>query len=161
MKTLAIIGYSGSGKTTLLCALIPLLRAAGLHVGAIKATHHDVRWDQPGKDSWRLQEAGAEPLLLAGPQRWYLNRAAEPGDWTAMLASLQPPPDLVLSEGNQDWPIPRLLIHRAALGKGLRWRPDDEVLAIASDIPLAVDVPCLDLNDPEAIAHFLLHWFGE
>ncbi|MEY2343098.1 molybdopterin-guanine dinucleotide biosynthesis protein B [Acidithiobacillus sp. IBUN Pt1247-S3] len=161
MKTLAIIGYSGSGKTTLLCALIPWLRKAGLRVAAIKATHHDVRWDEPGKDSWRLQEAGAEPLLLVGPQRWYLNRVADPGNWAAMLASLQPEPDLVLSEGNQDWPIPRLLVHRAALEKGLRWDPGDDVLAVASDTPLDTSVPCLDLNDPAAIAQFILHWYGE
>ncbi|WP_346347714.1 molybdopterin-guanine dinucleotide biosynthesis protein B [Igneacidithiobacillus siniensis] len=161
MLTLGIIGYSGVGKTTLLCSLIPHLRAGGLRVAAIKASHHDVRWDQPGKDSWRLQEAGAEPVLLAGPQRWYLNRAAAPGDWEAMLASLQPRPDLVLSEGNQDWPIPRLLVHRAALGRELRWNPGDQVLAVASDTPLQLDVPCLDLNDPSAIAQFILHWYGE
>ncbi|MDD3760508.1 MAG: molybdopterin-guanine dinucleotide biosynthesis protein B [Acidithiobacillus sp.] len=161
MKTLAIIGYSGSGKTTLLCALLPLLREAGLRVAAIKATHHDVRWDEPGKDSWRLQQAGGEPTLLVGPNRWYLSRAAAPGDWQAMLETLHPVPDLVLSEGNQDWPIPRLLVHRAAMGRELRWRAGEEVLAVASDIPLEIGVPCLDLNDPLAIARFLLHWYGE
>jgi molybdopterin-guanine dinucleotide biosynthesis protein B len=161
MKVLGIVGYSGAGKTTLFCALLPLLRAQGLRVGAIKATHHDVRWDQPGKDSWRLQEAGAEPVLLAGPKRWYLSRAAAPGDWAAQLATLQPVPDLVLSEGNTDWPVPRLLVHRAALGKPLRRFAGDQVLAVATDAAIETDLPCLDLNDPPSIARFLLTWYGE
>ncbi len=161
MKALGFVGYSGAGKTTLLCALLPRLRSAGLRVAVVKATHHDIRWDQPGKDSYRLQEAGADPVLLAGPQRWYLNRPAANGDWQSLLATLQPPPDLVLSEGNTAWPIPRILVHRGGLQRSLRWEPHDPVLFIASDETLSTPFPCLDLNDPATITQYILDWYGE
>ncbi|WP_193394275.1 molybdopterin-guanine dinucleotide biosynthesis protein B [Aquitalea magnusonii] len=68
MYVLGVAGYSGSGKTTLLEKIIPLLLAAGVDVAVIKHTHHDVDWDQPGKDSWRHRQAGARQVLLAGAQ---------------------------------------------------------------------------------------------
>lgn len=59
-------GQSGSGKTTLIEKLIGPLKAAGLRVGAIKRSHHDVEVDSKGKDSYRFREAGANPAVIAG-----------------------------------------------------------------------------------------------
>ncbi len=161
MKILGITGHSGSGKTTLLCHVIPLLRENRLQVAAIKATHHDIRWDTPGKDSYRLQEAGADPVLLQGPQRWYMARRAVPGDWDTLVASLQPPPDLVLSEGNHGWEIPGIEVYRSALGKPRRCPAHGSTIAIASDGPIPGRLPVLDLNRPQEICEFILQWYGE
>ncbi|HCL4722877.1 TPA: molybdopterin-guanine dinucleotide biosynthesis protein B, partial [Salmonella enterica] len=35
---------------------------------------------------------------------------------------------------------------------------DEHVIAVASDIPLAVAVPVLDLNDVSQISTFILRW---
>ena len=61
--------YSGTGKTTLLTRLLPLLSGQGLRVGMIKHSHHDFEIDKPGKDSYRLREAGAQQVLIASPHR--------------------------------------------------------------------------------------------
>ena len=58
MKVFGIAGYSGMGKTTLLERLVPLLRARGLVVSLIKHSHKAIEIDRPGKDSYRLREAG-------------------------------------------------------------------------------------------------------
>ncbi|MGC9128475.1 MAG: molybdopterin-guanine dinucleotide biosynthesis protein B [Acidithiobacillus sp.] len=163
MKAFGIVGYSGSGKTTLLCALIPYLREAGLQVAAIKATHHDIDWDQPGKDSYRLREAGAEAVLLQGPERCFVVRRS-PRHWRTTLDLLGTGLDLVLVEGNKDWPIPKIEVHRPALGRGLWAEQDPQVIAVASDGPLtgpaADTLPRLDLNDPPAIGRYLLTSMG-
>ena len=65
MKVAAVTGFSGSGKTTLLVALIRRYVAEGKRVGAIKHTHHVLNEERRG-DTGRFQDAGAEPVILAG-----------------------------------------------------------------------------------------------
>ena len=159
MKAFGIVGYSGSGKTTLLCALIPWFRANGLRVAAIKATHHDIEWDRPGKDSYRLREAGAEAVLLQGPKRSFLTRQSS-SDWRVSLDWLGSGLDLVLVEGKKDWPIPKIEVYRPELGHRLWAEQDPGVVAIASDQPLTGPLPRLDLNDPPAIGRYILASIG-
>ncbi len=63
--TVAVTGRSGSGKTSALECAIRELRGRGVRVLAVKYTHHGV--DVRGKDSWRLNEAGAVAVLAIGP----------------------------------------------------------------------------------------------
>ncbi len=35
---------------------------------------------------------------------------------------------------------------------------DDYVIAVASDVPLAVDVPLLDINNIQQVADFVTQW---
>ena len=75
--------FSGTGKTTLLLKLLPLLKQRGLRVGVVKHAHHTFEMDYPGKDSYRLREAGADEMLVAARCRFALIRecpepAAEP-----------------------------------------------------------------------------------
>ncbi|WP_414039510.1 molybdopterin-guanine dinucleotide biosynthesis protein B [Acidithiobacillus sp. M4-SHS-6] len=162
MKTIAVIGYSGSGKTTLLCALIPLLHAKGLRIAVVKATHHEVDWDTPGKDSFRLREAGAEAVLLQGPKRWFTTcRAPETVDLESMAACLPTPADLLFLEGHKGLPIPKIEVHRPSLQKPLLALEDPQIIAVASDVPLSIHCSVLDLNAPETIAKFIHTWIHE
>ena len=162
MKALGVAGYSGSGKTTLLCALIPLLRAADLRIAMVKSTHHDVDWDTPGKDSYRLREAGAETVMLQGPKRWFTTcPAPEQVTLESIVASLPAPADLLLIEGNKALPIPKIEVHRPALQKPLLAAEDHRIIAVASDATLLTHCAVLDLNAPESIAQFIHHWIHE
>ena len=54
--------------------------------------------------------------------------------------------------------LPKIEVHRKAFHRELicRGERDDPALAaVASDEPLALDVPVLELNDPGAIAEFI------
>ena len=110
MKAFCITGYSGSGKTTLLEGLIPLIVARGLKVSLIKHTHHNFDVDRPGKDSYRLREAGCTEVMLLSNTRWALMHELRGGpepDLAAQLAVLSPC-DLVLVEGYKHAPLPKL-----------------------------------------------------
>lgn len=157
---LGIAAWSGTGKTTLLKQLLPLLRANGLRVGMLKHAHHEFDIDHPGKDSYELRKAGAERMLVASARRWALMvEAPQPGDvslWD-MLAQLgRDSLDLVLVEGFKHERFPKLELHRAAIGKPLLFPDDDAIIAVASDTPLDTALPQLDINDPAAIAAFIL-----
>ena len=69
VPVLGVAAYSGTGKTTLLVRLIPLLTAKGLRIGLIKHSHHHFEIDHPEKDSFRLREAGANPVMLSSKYR--------------------------------------------------------------------------------------------
>lgn len=154
MKALALVGWSGSGKTTLLTALLPLLTARGLSVSTIKHAHHGFDMDRPGKDSFRHRAAGAHEVLVASEHRWALLHEGAGEEWTlnSLLARLAPV-DLVLVEGFKSGPCPKLEVHRPALGKPPLWPGRTDILAVASDAPLAAcDRPVLPLDRPDAIA---------
>ena len=164
MKVFGFAGYSGSGKTTLIEKLIPRFTARGLAVSLIKHTHHNFDVDQPGKDSWRHRQAGASEVLLTCDTRWVLmheRRGAPEATLEDQLALLSPC-DLVLVEGFKQTPISKLEIHRPAHGKPPIWPENPSVVAVATNdaSQLLVDclLPTLDLDDPDAIAQFILDY---
>ena len=167
MKVFGLAGYSGSGKTTLLEALIPRLNAAGLRVSLIKHAHHRFDIDQPGKDSYRLREAGCSEVLLVSESRWVLMHElrGEPEPSLEEQIARFSDCDLVLVEGFKNTPIPKLEVHRPSVGKPLIAGGGIEtIVAVATDEPDVVRrqtaLPILDLNDRGAIADFILRHQG-
>ncbi len=161
MRAIGICGWSGSGKTTLIEGLLPALARAGLTVSTIKHAHHGFDIDRPGKDSHRHRLAGAREVLLAGPDRWALlhETAVEPA-LEALLARLEPV-DVVLVEGFKHDRIPKIEVHRPALGREPLWPSDPDIVAIASDTTLpGCDRRLLPLGDPASIAAWLLDFLG-
>lgn len=158
MYVLGVAGYSGSGKTTLLEKVIPLLCAAGVDVAVIKHTHHDVDWDQPGKDSWRHREAGARQVLLAGARRRLLVETMPQGNDAPLashVAALRPC-DLVLAEGFKHEPVPRLEVYDPALGHAPLCQHDPLVLAVVTDADIATDLPRFRRDDAAGVARFII-----
>ncbi len=157
MKTIGFIGYSNSGKTTLIEKLIPIFRARGLSVSAIKNAHHGFDMDRPGKDSFRYREAGAGQVLIATGQRWAL--LTETPEQSATLEELLhrlDACDLVIIEGfKSEGRVPRIEVRRTANTEPPIFPHDPNVIAVAADYEVETDLPRLDLNDPEAVADFI------
>ena len=162
MKVIGFAGFSGSGKTTLVERLIPALKLMGLRVSVVKHAHHAFDIDHPGKDTWRHREAGAFEVVVASDRRLALMREFEqPAKLSVhhLLAELYDGVDWVLVEGFKDSNLPKVEVWRAASGKAARYPEDDFVVAIATDspdqLPMPTLRPVLDLNDPDALAHWL------
>ncbi|HRJ52708.1 MAG TPA: molybdenum cofactor guanylyltransferase MobA [Candidatus Thiothrix moscowensis] len=162
---LGFCAYSGTGKTTLLTQVIPLLKAAGLRIAVVKHTHHVIDLDQPGKDSYRMREAGAQQVVLASHQRIISlrevghERQREASLADAISGILPENTDLILVEGFKHEPYPKIELHRPSVGKPLMFPTDGNIIAIATDDP-ALDVPPhlpkLDLNQPQTVADYIL-----
>ncbi|ATX00864.1 molybdopterin-guanine dinucleotide biosynthesis protein B [Citrobacter freundii] len=160
---LAIAAWSGTGKTTLLKKLIPELRARGIRPGLIKHTHHNMDVDTPGKDSYELRKAGAAQTLVASQQRWALmvETPEEPELDLAYLVSRMDAStlDMVLLEGFKHEPVAKIVLFRDGCGHSPEELAIDEyVIAVASDVPLALDVPLLDINDIQQLTDFITQW---
>ena len=162
MKVIGIAGYSGSGKTTLIEKVIPLLVQEGLRVSLIKHAHHEFDVDQPGKDSYRHRHAGCAEVLISSSTRWALMHelrgAAEPSlqDQLRQFS----PCDLVIVEGYKSEPIPKIEVHRRSGHTPLIHPEDPHVVAVATDEPLDTHLPQIDVNDPEAVARFIVQHLG-
>lgn len=163
MKVVGFAGFSGSGKTTLVERLIPALKLRGLRVSVVKHAHHKFDIDHPGKDTFRHREAGAFEVVVASDRRLALMREFEqPGRLTVhhLLAELYDGVDWVLVEGFKDSNLLKVEVWRAEAGKPARYPDDDFVVAIATDsadrLPEPTLRPVLDLNDPEALATWLV-----
>lgn len=165
-RAVTVIGFvagSGTGKTTLLERVVPLLVDAGLEVGVIKLTHHDVDVDVPGKDSHRLRSAGARRTLLASPQRWMLIGETPGGngipDIDYLLGRMDADRlDVVLVEGGRHLPIPRLRLYRSGVESPREEGADASVVAVVCDAePPGVPpgIPRLDIDDPAQVAGFI------
>jgi molybdopterin-guanine dinucleotide biosynthesis protein B len=77
-----------------------------------------------------------------------------------LLAELYEGVDWVLVEGFKDSDLQKIEVWRAEADKPARYPDDDFIVALATDspqdLPQPTMRPVLDLNDPEAIAHWLV-----
>jgi molybdopterin-guanine dinucleotide biosynthesis protein MobB len=156
---IAIVGNSGAGKTTLLEQLIPALKRKGVRVGVIKHDAHRFDIDHPGKDSHRLTAAGADTMMITSAEKLAMvKRHSASPPIEKLLERYFSDIDLVLVEGFRGSSLPKIEVHRKEFRRALicrgEWN-DPNLAAVASDEPLDLDVPVLDLDDPEAIAEFI------
>lgn len=162
---LGFAAYSGVGKTTLLSRIIPLLKQQGLRVGLIKHGHHNFDVDIPGKDSYRLRQAGASPVMIVSKYRRAIITELTPGQEPRLDDQLklfdQSELDLVLVEGFKAEIFPKIELHRTGLGHPLLYPNDPNIIAIACDgaLDIPADLAQLDINQPEQVAAFILTRF--
>lgn len=159
VPALSFVARSGTGKTTLIEAVIRELKGRGYRVGAIKHDAHRFSIDHPGKDSQRMTAAGADVMLISSAQQLALVRSHPVAPSIAeLLSTYCGDVDIVLTEGLKHGTLPKIEVHRRACGAELFCRGernDPNLIAVASDEPLTLDVPCLDLNAPAQVADFI------
>jgi len=158
-KAVSFVAKSGTGKTTLLEKVIAELKGRGYRVGVIKHDAHRFNIDHPGKDSYRLTAAGADTMLVASPEKLALvKQHAESPPIEELIATYFSDVDLILTEGFKKSGLPKIEVHRKERSATLLCRGeqhDPSLLAVASDEPLQLDVPVLDLNNPAQVADFV------
>jgi molybdopterin-guanine dinucleotide biosynthesis protein B len=152
IPVVSIVGRSNTGKTTLIEKMIKELVARGYRVATIKHNLHGFDIDHPGKDSWRHREAGARLTVLASPKKVALIKDVD-RDYTIdeIRDRYVEDADILLVEGYKENDFPKIEVFRSSLGVELLSRKEGNLLAVASDRPLGVDVPCLDINDARGI----------
>ena len=154
----SVVGRSDSGKTTFLEKLIPALKTRGLRVAVVKHDSHGFEMDRPGKDTWRLRQAGADAVMISSPSQMALIRSGLDREATldelAELISNQV--DLVLTEGYKSGNKPKIEVSRVVISGGELLCTKEELLAVVSDGPRPIDVPRFDLEDAGGVADLLV-----
>jgi molybdopterin-guanine dinucleotide biosynthesis protein B len=164
---LGFAAYSGTGKTTLLTQLIPLLKQSGITPGVIKHSHHNFDIDKPGKDSYQLRAAGANPVMLVSAYRRAIvtdfSQIKEPQLQEQVDIFDQSGIDLILVEGFKAEKFPKIELHRPSLNKPRLYPDDDSIIAVASDedLSLPAHITPLDINNTQQILKFVIDFIGK
>jgi molybdopterin-guanine dinucleotide biosynthesis protein MobB len=155
VPVISFVGNSGVGKTTFLEKLIGVLKARGYRVAAIKHDAHKFEIDYPGKDSWRLTQAGSDVTIISSRDKLALIERSETerslGDLVQMVSGRV---DIVLTEGYRGAAAMKIEVSRKAHSHILTARLDD-LIAIVTDERFEYPVPQFDLEDAPGVADFL------
>lgn len=152
-----VVGRSDSGKTTFLEKLIPCLKARGLKLAVVKHDRHGFEMDRPGKDTWRLREAGADAVMISAPNQMALIRARLEQELSLdeLAGLVDGAVDLVLTEGYKAGDKPKIEVSRLGVSNGELLCTREELLAIVADRPIPMDVPQFGLEDAQGVAALL------
>jgi molybdopterin-guanine dinucleotide biosynthesis adapter protein len=152
---ISVVGRSGSGKTTFLERLIPELIQRGYRVGCIKHDAHRFEVDYPGKDTWRLREAGSRWVAIANDHKLaVMGQVDAPPTLAALAAHFGDAVDLILTEGYRQAGMPRIEVVRTAWSSEPLSRLD-ELLALVTDRQFDVPCPCFGLEDGVGVADLI------
>jgi molybdopterin-guanine dinucleotide biosynthesis adapter protein len=166
-KAIPILGFvaskSNAGKTTLITKLIETFAKRNIRVSVVKHAHHQFDIDHKGKDSYKIREAGAVQTLIASSERWALMTemsrtpdAAIEADLTALLAQLNTNyADIIFVEGFKRETIAKIEIIDAKENHTPIAETDPQVIAIVSDIPIAIQMPQFKRDASDEIADFI------
>jgi molybdopterin-guanine dinucleotide biosynthesis protein B len=154
---LSVVGYSDSGKTTYLERLIPELVKRGIRITVVKHDVHGFEVDTPGKDSFRLKQAGAATAVISSPEKIAVIADT---DRDLTLAEIRDrfggDADLILSEGYKNDVHPKIEVFRRGVHTSLLCSNDETLFAIAADTDLTAPVPVFPLDDPSRMADLIM-----
>lgn len=156
-----IVGFvarSGTGKTTLIERVIPILKAQGYKLAVIKHDAHRFDMDHPGKDTWRIAQAGADIVAISSKEKVAVIEKVEEEKSLSQIIAMFSKVDIILTEGFKRTSIPKIEVFRSEVGQDLLSASED-LLAIASDVPWNVGVPCYHIDDAEGVAAEIASYF--
>jgi molybdopterin-guanine dinucleotide biosynthesis protein B len=152
---ISFVGNSGVGKTTFLERLIPVFKDRGYRVAAIKHDAHRFEIDYPGKDSWRLTQAGSDVTIISSRDKLALiERTSSERRLSDLVEMVDGRADVVLTEGYRGAAAFKIEVSRKAHSHVITARLDD-LIAIVTDEPFDYDVPQFELDDAAGVADLL------
>ncbi len=156
---MAFIGPHAVGKTTLLTRLVHFWVQRGWRIGVLKSTKEGRgATDQPGTDTSRYREAGAEPVALWAKEEAVIYHGPlkrESHFWHFIFQHFGDC-DLVLAEGFKGLSsLPKIEVARREVSSNLLLETVPGVVALVSDFRPQVSVPVFDLEDIEGLARFV------
>lgn len=154
IPVISIVSKSGSGKTTFLEKIIRELKNRGFKVAVIKHDTHGFDIDKPGKDTWRHAQAGADIVTISSPKKFALIEKRENELSLDEVILRISGVDIILTEGYKRQNKPKIEVFRSAAHKDLLCDPN-ELIALASDIPWELNVPCYDINDTQGMTDLI------
>jgi len=96
-----VVGYKDSGKTSIIEKIVRRITDQGYRVFVIKHVHDpNFSFDTPGKDSWRIAQAGAKMVaLISGTRRVIMENAEFREEDLSRLLEFGGDSDLIILEG--------------------------------------------------------------
>ncbi|MFW5838017.1 MAG: molybdopterin-guanine dinucleotide biosynthesis protein B, partial [Desulfovibrionaceae bacterium] len=157
-RIVCVAGKKKCGKTTFLEKLIAALGRRGMRAAVVKHDRHGFQMDQPGKDTFRLKQAGAVAAAICSPDQVGLVRdvAAEPT--LSQVAEMYfSDVDIVLAEGYSSSHHPKIEVFRPEAHDSLLCEVQHGLVAVVTDAAdVDPGVPVFGLDDGDGVAEFIL-----
>lgn len=157
---ISVVGKSNVGKTTLLEKLLPEIKKRGYRVATIKHDVHGFNIDQPGKDTWKHAQAGADIVVISSPQKMAIIEKVDEERTLDEIAKKLDHIDLIITEGYKRQDKPKIEVFRSEVSDTLLCEKE-ELFAVATDVPLNIGVPEFDLDDSAGIIDLIQEKFLE
>ena len=112
--------------------------------------------DRPGKDSWRFREAGADAVMIIGPEGLSPAGKLKP-EQLAEFELLAGDVDIVLQEGFKKTAKNKIEVFRAGISaEQPLCLTDPSFRALVSDAPFDTTILRFDINDTSGITEYLI-----
>lgn len=162
LPVITVTGWSNSGKTTFFTNVVRIMSGWGLSVAVIKHHGHAPGGvDQEGKDSWKYEQSGANPVILSASSQYamFVSTPEREATRDELVALLPDTVDLVIVEGFRAAAEGAVELSRKATGKGPKLSPEERIALITDDEELAASVcaegkPVFGLEDFEDVAAY-------
>ena len=158
VPVVSLVGYSDSGKTTVMQNLIRILKQRGYRIAAVKHASHGYTMDSDGTDSWNYAQAGADKVIIAGPQSLTIHELLQQEMPLAEIVNRIGNIDMILAEGFKKEPGPKIEIFRQGISEN-RITGIDNLVATISDIELPEELPHFSFEELDKVADFIVQRF--
>ncbi len=157
VPVVSVVGWSKSGKTSFLERLIQAAKKRKMRVVAVKHTHHKI--EEGKKDTARLREAGADPVLLVSKDLFILTKKiGDDFEIEKILEDLAIDADIVFAEGFKKSRWPKIEVY-SERGEPL-FKKDPNIVALISEKPVISELPIFDPKNPEEVLEFIIRRFS-
>jgi molybdopterin-guanine dinucleotide biosynthesis protein B len=151
----SIVGKSGVGKTAVVEKLVTELKKRNYRVATVKHSASGFEMDREGKDTWRHSRAGSDTVAISSPQKIAVIRNVDHDHSLAELYRyIGPDFDIIIAEGFKHDRTAKIEVHRKRFGRRLTCHKD-ELLAVATDENLKLDIPQFGLDDARGMADLI------
>jgi molybdopterin-guanine dinucleotide biosynthesis protein B len=159
IPVISVVGRSNVGKTTFLEKVVKELKGRGYRVAIIKHDTHGFEIDQPGKDSWRMAQAGSDVVVLSSADKMAMIK--KPGQELSLdqLAALvEDGVDIIISEGYKSADKPKIEVFRSGVSDKIVSQ-EQELVALVTDQHIDLGVPQFAPDDVSAVVDLLVEKF--
>lgn len=158
---ISVVGNSNSGKTTLLEKVVKELKVRGYRVAVVKHSPHGFDMDCPGKDSWRLTQAGSDIVALSSTDKVAFVERLEKELTLAQIRTLfDAKVDIVLAEGYKNGDAAKILVLTTEQDKEWLCR-EEKPLATVSARLSSLGMPQFDDDDVTHVIDLLIAQIGK
>jgi molybdopterin-guanine dinucleotide biosynthesis protein B len=159
IPVISVVGRSNVGKTTFLEKAVKELKDRGYRLAVIKHDIHGFEVDQPGKDSWRLTQAGSDVVVLSSAEKMAMVKKPDQELSLDQLAALVADVvDIIISEGYKSADKPKIEVLRAGVSDKVLSK-EQELIALVTDQHIDLNVPQFAPDDISGVVDLLVERF--
>ena len=156
IPVISVVGRSNVGKTTFLEKVLKELKNRGYRVAVVKHDSHGFDIDHPGKDSWRLAQAGSDVVVVSSADKMAMvKRPAQELTLDQLADMVMDGVDIIITEGYKGADKPKIEVFRSDISDRILIQEQD-LLALVTDKHFDLDVPQFTADYADGVVDLII-----